>query len=78
MPICIALCSEYSPQRYKMLLCTLSWSGFTLGISLGGIISSWLLQEFSWHWLFYIGGILPILSIIIVVVSLRVIRIFST
>lgn len=70
MPICIALCSEYSPQRYKMLLCTLSWSGFTLGISLGGIISSWLLQEFSWHWLFYIGGILPILSIIIVVVSL--------
>lgn len=53
MPICISLCSEYSPLRYRMLLCTLSRSGFTVGIA------NWILQHLSWYWLFYFDGILP-------------------
>ncbi|EKT55957.1 MFS transporter [Providencia sneebia] len=63
MPICISLCSEYSPQRYRMLLCTLSWSGFTIGIAIGGAIANVVLQQLSWHWLFYFGGFLPLLCV---------------
>lgn len=70
MPICITLCSEYSPKRYRMLLCTLSWSGFTVGIASGGVMTNWILQYFSWHWLFYLGGILPLLSIPIIALVL--------
>ncbi|MCG8157293.1 MFS transporter [Brenneria goodwinii] len=70
MPICISLCSEYSPQRYRMLLCTLSWSGFTIGIAIGGVIANWVLQQLSWHWLFYFGGILPLLCVPLIIFSL--------
>ncbi|MFQ1013172.1 MFS transporter [Gilliamella apicola] len=70
MPICISLCSEYSPLRYRMLLCTLSWSGFTVGIAIGSVIANWLLQYLSWHWLFYFGGILPLMSIPLIIFSL--------
>lgn len=70
MPVCITLCAEYSPQRYRMLLCTLSWSGFTVGIAVGGIISNLVLQQLSWHWLFYLGGVLPILCVPLIVFAL--------
>lgn len=70
MPICISLCSEYSPQRNRMLLCTLSWSGFTIGIAIGGVIANWVLQQLSWHWLFYFGGILPLLCVPLIIFSL--------
>lgn len=70
MPVCISLCSEYSPQRYRMLLCTLSWSGFTVGIAIGGAIANVVLQQLSWHWLFYFGGILPLLCVPLIIFSL--------
>ncbi len=70
MPICISLCSEYSPSRYRMLMCTLSWSGFTVGIAIGGVIANWVLQHLSWHWLFYFGGILPLLCVPLIISSL--------
>lgn len=70
MPICISLCAEYSPLRYRMLLCTLSWSGFTVGIAIGGVIANWILQYLSWHWLFYFGGILPLMSVPLIIFSL--------
>ncbi|MGV6985400.1 MULTISPECIES: MFS transporter [Morganellaceae] len=70
MPICISLCSEYSPQRYRMLLCTLSWSGFTVGIAIGGVIANVVLQQLSWHWLFYFGGFFPLLCVPLIFFSL--------
>lgn len=35
IPTCITLSSEYSPARRRMLMVTLSWSGFTAGLALG-------------------------------------------
>ena len=34
LPNCITLSSEYSPRRRRMLLATLSYSGFILGLAL--------------------------------------------
>jgi AAHS family 4-hydroxybenzoate transporter-like MFS transporter len=38
MPTCITLSSEYSPARRRMIMVTLSWSGFTAGLALGGVL----------------------------------------
>ena len=38
IPTCITLSSEYSPARRRMLMVTLSWSGFTAGLALGGLL----------------------------------------
>ena len=70
MPVSIALCAEYSPEKHRMLLCTLGWSGFTVGIAAGGFFSNFLLEQLSWSWLFYIGGVLPLLSMLVVLKEL--------
>lgn len=41
LPNCLTLCSEYSPARRRMLLVTLSYSGFTLGMALGEALLGW-------------------------------------
>ncbi|WP_017125325.1 MFS transporter, partial [Pseudomonas gingeri] len=38
MPTCITLSSEYSPLRRRMIMVTLSYSGFTTGLALGGAV----------------------------------------
>ncbi|QIH09544.1 MULTISPECIES: MFS transporter [unclassified Pseudomonas] len=61
LPNCITLSSEYSPARRRMLLVTLSYSGFTLGLALGGGVAGALLPTVGWQGLLVIGGIAPLL-----------------
>ncbi|MDH4550142.1 MULTISPECIES: MFS transporter [Pseudomonas] len=61
MPACIALSAEYSPKRRRMILVTLSWSGFTAGLALGGVLAAYLIPAYSWRSVLILGGILPLL-----------------
>lgn len=61
LPNCITLSSEYSPARRRMLLVTLSYSGFTLGLALGGAVAGVLLPLVGWQGLLVIGGLAPLL-----------------
>lgn len=61
LPNCITLSSEYSPARRRMLLVTLSYSGFTLGLALGGAVAGVLLPLVGWQGLLLIGGLAPLL-----------------
>ncbi|WP_415769996.1 MFS transporter [Pseudomonas sp. LB3P38] len=61
LPNCITLSSEYSPARRRMLLVTLSYSGFTLGMALGGGIAGLLLPVVGWQGLLLMGGLMPLL-----------------
>lgn len=61
LPNCITLSSEYSPARRRMLLVTLSYSGFTLGLALGGGLAGWLLPLIGWQGLLVVGGLAPLL-----------------
>ncbi|CAI0709291.1 MFS transporter [Serratia ficaria] len=61
MPTCITLSSEYSPARRRMLMVTLSWSGFTAGLALGGILAGQIIPAFGWRGVLMAGGIVPLL-----------------
>ncbi|CAI1012237.1 4-hydroxybenzoate transporter PcaK [Serratia entomophila] len=61
MPTCITLSSEYSPARRRMLMVTLSWSGFTAGLALGGMLAGQIIPTFGWRGLLMLGGIAPLL-----------------
>lgn len=66
MPISIALCVEYAPKSRRMALCTFTWSGFTAGIALGGILASWIISDDSWRVLLMIGGGIPLLYLFVI------------
>ncbi|CDG80894.1 MFS transporter [Janthinobacterium agaricidamnosum] len=63
MPSCIALTSEYSPQRQRVLLVTLSFCGFTLGFALGGELSAQIITHYSWRGVLLLGGVAPLLML---------------
>lgn len=63
MPTCITLTSEYSPARRRMLLVTLSWSGFTAGLALGGLLAGQILPSFGWRGVLVLGGAVPLLML---------------
>ncbi|OJH84969.1 4-hydroxybenzoate transporter [Serratia marcescens] len=60
IPTCITLSSEYSPARRRMLMVTLSWSGFTAGLALGGLLAGQIIPAFGWRGLLLVGGIAPL------------------
>lgn len=61
MPTCITLSSEYSPARRRMIMVTLSWSGFTAGLALGGLLAGQIIPVFGWRGVLMLGGIVPLL-----------------
>lgn len=60
MPTCITLSSEYSPSRQRMILVTLSWTGFTAGLALGGLLAGQIIPVFGWRGVLILGGVLPL------------------
>ncbi|HEK1767491.1 TPA: MFS transporter [Pseudomonas putida] len=60
MPTCITLSSEYSPARRRMIMVTLSWSGFTAGLALGGMLAAQIIPLFGWRGVLMVGGIVPL------------------
>ncbi|HDS1733279.1 aromatic acid/H+ symport family MFS transporter [Pseudomonas sp. BP8] len=60
MPTCITLTSEYSPARRRMIMVTLSWSGFTAGLALGGLLAAQIIPVFGWRGVLILGGVVPL------------------
>ncbi|WP_335989347.1 MFS transporter [Acinetobacter bereziniae] len=67
MPNATTLFSEYCPQRIRSLLVTCMFCGYNLGMAIGGFISSWLIPTFGWHSLFLLGGIAPLILMVLVI-----------
>jgi AAHS family 4-hydroxybenzoate transporter-like MFS transporter len=61
LPNLIALVSEYAPQRRRASLTTLTFSAIPFGSMLGGLVASWLIPTHGWQWVFYVGGVIPLL-----------------
>jgi AAHS family 4-hydroxybenzoate transporter-like MFS transporter len=61
LPNLIALVSEYAPRRRRASLTTLTFSAIPFGSMLGGLIASWLIPTHGWQWVFYAGGVIPLL-----------------
>lgn len=70
MPNATTLLSEYTPERLKSLLVTSMFCGFNLGMAGGGFISAKLIPAYGWHSLLVLGGVLPLLLTVVLLVWL--------
>ena len=70
MPYATTLLSEYSPERLKSLLVTSMFCGFNLGMAGGGFISAKMIPAYGWHSLLVVGGVLPLLLAVVLMVWL--------
>ncbi|HBR1000010.1 TPA: MFS transporter [Klebsiella pneumoniae] len=70
MPVCVTLVAEYMPGRRKSTVMTAMYSGFSLGSGGAGLLAAWVLQYFHWGNLLLIGGIIPALLLIILLLTL--------
>jgi MFS transporter, AAHS family, 4-hydroxybenzoate transporter len=60
MPNAVALVGEYTPRRLKVLMILVVTNGFNLGAVVGGLVSAWMVADFGWRSVFYVGGIIPL------------------
>src|SRR6185295_12237123 len=61
MPNAVALVGEYSPKRSRVTIMLIVANGFTAGAAIGGIVASWLVPTYGWKSVFYVGGTIPLL-----------------
>jgi MFS transporter, AAHS family, 4-hydroxybenzoate transporter len=60
MPNAVALVGEYTPRRLKVLMILVVTNGFNLGAVIGGLTSAWMVADFGWRSVFYLGGAIPL------------------
>src|SRR5262245_3215327 len=60
MPNAVALVGEYTPARLRVLMILVVTNGFNLGAMIGGFVAFWLVQDFGWRSVFYVGGVIPL------------------
>ncbi|WP_440061516.1 MFS transporter [Pseudomonas syringae] len=70
MPNATTLLSEYTPERLKSLLVTSMFCGFNLGMACGGFVSAKLIPSMGWRSLLMLGGILPLVLAVVLMVWL--------
>lgn len=63
MPNAIALTTEYAPKRVRATTVMIMFCGFSLGAVLGGVAAAGLIARFGWQAIFVMGGVLPCLSV---------------
>jgi MFS transporter, AAHS family, 4-hydroxybenzoate transporter len=65
MPNAAALASEYVPKRYRPFAITLTIVCVPLGGTLAALVAGSVLPIFGWRALFAIGGMLPLLVVVV-------------
>lgn len=60
MPNLVALVGEYSPKRSRAFITMLVQNGFNIGAMLVGFTALYVIPEYGWRMMFYIGGVVPI------------------
>jgi AAHS family 4-hydroxybenzoate transporter-like MFS transporter len=66
VPCAITLTSEYSPLKQRGKYVSIMYSGFLIGVVLGGYLAGAMLERLGWRPLFLVGFFAPIAAIILV------------
>jgi AAHS family 4-hydroxybenzoate transporter-like MFS transporter len=66
IPNLLALCSDYAPRRVQGLLTGILYAGLPLGGATSAATSAYLVPEFGWRALFYVGGVFPLLLAVVI------------
>jgi len=70
MPNVVALASEYIPKHLLASLVTLLFTGMPLGGTICGLLSSAMIKTWGWRWVFYIGGFVPLVIALFLILLL--------
>jgi MFS transporter, AAHS family, 4-hydroxybenzoate transporter len=70
MPNVVALASEYVPRRLLPIAVPIVFIGMPLGGTLSGFISAAVIPKWGWRSMFYIGGALPLVISILLILLL--------
>lgn len=62
---CLALTAEFAPDSARASVVTAMYVGFPIGGSLAGLLAAPLIGEFGWQAVFLLGGIAPLLLILV-------------
>jgi AAHS family 4-hydroxybenzoate transporter-like MFS transporter len=65
IPSTVVMASEYAPAHRRGSMVTLMACGFSLGAASGGMLAGAYLLQFGWHAIFYVGGVLPLLLMLV-------------
>ena len=60
MPNTVTILSEFAPKRYRSWMITTIYCGFSLGAASCGLITTWLVNFYSWRAVLIFGGVVPI------------------
>lgn len=63
VPCAITLTSEYSPLKGRGKYVSIMYSGFLIGIVLGGYVAGFMLDTIGWRPLFLVGFFAPLIAI---------------
>ena len=70
LPNVTAYVMEYAPRRRRALLVNSTSAFFATGSIVSGTLANILIPTWGWQWTFYIGGIVPLLSVVVVALAL--------
>jgi MFS transporter, AAHS family, 4-hydroxybenzoate transporter len=70
VPCAITLTSEYSPLKGRGKYVSIMYSGFLIGIVLGGFVAGFTIDKIGWRPLFLIGFFAPLIVIITLLLKL--------
>ena len=66
IPSITTLTAEYAPARLRVKLIALMSIGIPLGGVFGGLLAAQMIPRWGWESVFYVGGILPLLLLLLV------------
>jgi AAHS family 4-hydroxybenzoate transporter-like MFS transporter len=69
LPNVVALVSEYAPNGMRVLV-NITLGGFGAGALLAGAVSAGLLPLYGWQAMFYVGGTIPLIALVLLAIWL--------
>ena len=60
-----ALAAEYSPAKYRAAAVALVTSGYPLGAMMTSVVGGFVIPEFGWRGMFFVGGVTTIVMVVL-------------
>ena len=67
IPSAVALTSEYTPKRWRVSFVLAIYCGLSLGFAIAGVAAAWLLPEFGWRSLLWVGAGVPLMLALLLI-----------
>ena len=70
VPMAVVVATEFAPRRTRGRLVTMACCGYAIGAAAGGQLAAQIIPLYGWQSLFYVGGFLPLVLALAMVVWL--------